>query len=166
MRQTAGRSERRARRKIWPIARQRRLFDDRLHDRDRVDGLVVHLPGDAFGPRVRQIRIGATVVKKELNDHERAAPFEGRDPVPRAKLTRIVFDILLDVNQHPEIPKREAPMKLVGKTALVTGGNSGIGLEAARLFVNDGARVIITGRDKTKLDEVTGQLGPKILLRP
>jgi NAD(P)-dependent dehydrogenase (short-subunit alcohol dehydrogenase family) len=40
---------------------------------------------------------------------------------------------------------------LQGKTALVTGGGSGIGLAVARLFLDEGARVVISGRDETKL---------------
>jgi NAD(P)-dependent dehydrogenase (short-subunit alcohol dehydrogenase family) len=50
-------------------------------------------------------------------------------------------------------------MRLQGKTALITGGNSGIGLATARLFVAEGARVAITGRDKTTLDAALKQLG-------
>jgi NAD(P)-dependent dehydrogenase (short-subunit alcohol dehydrogenase family) len=52
-------------------------------------------------------------------------------------------------------------MKLTGKKALITGGNSGIGLATARLFVAEGAQVAITGRDQTTLDEAIAELGPK-----
>lgn len=51
-------------------------------------------------------------------------------------------------------------MKLEGKTALITGGNSGIGFATARLFVQEGAKVAITGRDQKTLDEAVAELGP------
>jgi NAD(P)-dependent dehydrogenase (short-subunit alcohol dehydrogenase family) len=51
-------------------------------------------------------------------------------------------------------------MKLVGKKALVTGGNSGIGLATARLFIAEGAQVAITGRDQATIDEAVAELGP------
>jgi NAD(P)-dependent dehydrogenase (short-subunit alcohol dehydrogenase family) len=41
--------------------------------------------------------------------------------------------------------------KLAGKTALITGGNSGIGLATAKQFVNEGAYVFITGRREQEL---------------
>ena len=51
-------------------------------------------------------------------------------------------------------------MKLTGKKALITGGNSGIGLATARLFVAEGAEIAITGRDQKTLDEAVAELGP------
>ena len=49
--------------------------------------------------------------------------------------------------------------KLTGKRALVTGGGSGIGLAVARLFLQEGARVAITGRDEAKLSRAANDLG-------
>jgi NAD(P)-dependent dehydrogenase (short-subunit alcohol dehydrogenase family) len=50
-------------------------------------------------------------------------------------------------------------MKLAGKKALITGGNSGIGLATARLFISEGAELAITGRDQQTLDEAVAELG-------
>lgn len=44
-------------------------------------------------------------------------------------------------------------MELKNKTVLITGGGSGIGLEAVKQFLENGCKVIITGRDQSKLDE-------------
>ena len=43
-------------------------------------------------------------------------------------------------------------MQLTGQTALVTGGTAGIGLEIARALAREGTGVVITGRDRAKLD--------------
>jgi NAD(P)-dependent dehydrogenase (short-subunit alcohol dehydrogenase family) len=56
---------------------------------------------------------------------------------------------------------QEEIMKLAGRKALITGGNSGIGLATARLFVAEGAEVAITGRDQRTLDEAVAELGSK-----
>lgn len=49
--------------------------------------------------------------------------------------------------------------KLSGKVALVTGGNSGMGLETARLFAQEGAKVIITGRRQDEVTNAVKSLG-------
>ena len=49
--------------------------------------------------------------------------------------------------------------RFANKTVLVTGGNSGIGLATAVQFANEGARVVITGRDQATLDQAKAQLG-------
>jgi NAD(P)-dependent dehydrogenase (short-subunit alcohol dehydrogenase family) len=54
-------------------------------------------------------------------------------------------------------------MRLAGKTALITGGNSGIGLATARAFIREGARVAITGRNQQTLDQAARDLGSKVL---
>ena len=52
--------------------------------------------------------------------------------------------------------------KLEGKVAVITGGNSGIGLAAARRFVAEGAHVYITGRRQAELDEAVTQIGRNV----
>ena len=50
-----------------------------------------------------------------------------------------------------------------GKNVLVTGGNSGIGLAAGLAFAKEGARVVITGRDKSTLDKAAVLLGENVV---
>src|SRR5260370_38368947 len=53
--------------------------------------------------------------------------------------------------------------KLEGKVAVITGGNSGIGLATAKEFKEQGARVVITGRDQQTLDEAKREIGDGVL---
>jgi NAD(P)-dependent dehydrogenase (short-subunit alcohol dehydrogenase family) len=54
-------------------------------------------------------------------------------------------------------------MRLANKTAFITGGNSGIGLATARLFVAEGAKVAITGRNRATLEAAARELGPNAI---
>lgn len=56
--------------------------------------------------------------------------------------------------------------RLQGKRALITGGTSGIGLETARQFLREGARVAITGNTPANFDRARKELGPDILVIP
>jgi len=53
--------------------------------------------------------------------------------------------------------------RLEGKVAVVTGGNSGIGLATAKRLQDEGARVAISGRSKKTLDEAVTSLGKTVL---
>jgi NAD(P)-dependent dehydrogenase (short-subunit alcohol dehydrogenase family) len=52
--------------------------------------------------------------------------------------------------------------KLEGKIAVITGGNSGIGLATTQRFVSEGAYVFITGRRQSELDEAVEQIGTNV----
>ncbi len=54
--------------------------------------------------------------------------------------------------------------KLQGKVALITGGTTGIGLATAKLFQQEGAQVIITGRSAGTLTEAQAELGPQAVV--
>ncbi|MFC8225874.1 SDR family NAD(P)-dependent oxidoreductase [Streptomyces sp. NPDC057287] len=54
---------------------------------------------------------------------------------------------------------------LAGRTALVSGGGSGLGAAIARSLVSDGARVVITGRSEHTLKETAARLGPGVVHR-
>src|ERR1700690_2033619 len=52
--------------------------------------------------------------------------------------------------------------KLTGKIAVITGGNSGIGLATAKRFVEEGAHVVITGRREKELKEAAAFIGRNV----
>ncbi len=49
--------------------------------------------------------------------------------------------------------------RLSGKKAVITGGTTGIGLETARRFIEEGAQVIVTGRNEQRIDQAVAELG-------
>jgi len=50
-------------------------------------------------------------------------------------------------------------LKLEGKTALITGGSRGIGKATAQLFIEEGAKVVITSKNQQKLSETASEIG-------
>ena len=56
--------------------------------------------------------------------------------------------------------------RLKGKRALITGGTTGIGLETARQFLSEGARIAITGKNPATLEAARKELGNGVLIIP
>jgi meso-butanediol dehydrogenase/(S,S)-butanediol dehydrogenase/diacetyl reductase len=59
--------------------------------------------------------------------------------------------------------RKEKIMRLKNKTAIITGGGTGIGLACARLFTQEGARVAIFGRRQDRLDQAQNEIGDTVL---
>jgi NAD(P)-dependent dehydrogenase (short-subunit alcohol dehydrogenase family) len=68
--------------------------------------------------------------------------------------------MIIPVSENHQIKKNMK--RLQHKTALITGGNSGIGFATAKEFIEQGAKVIITGRKQAALDEAKRQLGDEV----
>src|SRR6187402_144814 len=60
------------------------------------------------------------------------------------------------INTNKKIKKME---KLKNKVALITGGTTGLGLATAKLFIEEGARVIVTGRNAETMKTAQAELG-------
>src|ERR1700730_4419527 len=73
--------------------------------------------------------------------------------------------ILIGTQAHQSVrykKRRKIVTKLQGKVAVITGGNSGIGLATALRFVAEGAYVFITGRRQNELDAAVKQIGKNV----
>jgi NAD(P)-dependent dehydrogenase (short-subunit alcohol dehydrogenase family) len=74
------------------------------------------------------------------------------------------WDALKGIQADNSIEVRRLIMKrLEGKVAVVTGGNSGIGLATAKRLQDEGARVAISGRNQQTLDEAVNTIGNGVL---
>jgi NAD(P)-dependent dehydrogenase (short-subunit alcohol dehydrogenase family) len=68
----------------------------------------------------------------------------------------MIIPVLIKINNLPIMSR------LQNKTALITGGNSGIGFATAKEFLKQGARVIITGRSQAALDQAKQELNGQV----
>ena len=55
-------------------------------------------------------------------------------------------------------------MKLKNKTALITGASSGIGAACAKALANNGAKVVLTGRNQTSLEQLSEEIGGRYMV--
>ncbi|GAA4077931.1 SDR family NAD(P)-dependent oxidoreductase [Actinomadura miaoliensis] len=53
--------------------------------------------------------------------------------------------------------------RFTGRTALITGGTSGMGLATAHRLIAEGAHVVVTGRTRRRVDQAVAALGPRAL---
>ena len=77
----------------------------------------------------------------------------------KSRQNRLVMFVEFDQAHQP---KGDYMGKLDGKIALITGGNSGIGLATAKQFVNEGAYVFIAGRREAELTAAVNEIGRNV----
>src|SRR5215467_7344712 len=77
---------------------------------------------------------------------------------------RSAISVSIQTSIHVTPIQSSAMPRLKGKRALITGGTSGIGLETARRFIEEGARVAITGLNKAAFDAAHEELGDVIVI--
>ena len=71
---------------------------------------------------------------------------------------RYIFKGIPNYCVYPKIASLSPNEMLKGRTALITGGTSGIGFEIAKAFLNAKAEVVITGRSEERLKQADAQL--------
>jgi len=98
--------------------------------------------------------LGYLTSQVSFDDRETRAALKGTD-ISCPKLKDYAPALWSYWESHLDFPKstRKAKQKLAGKIVMVTGASSGIGLEAARKFAANDARVILVARTLSKLEE-------------
>jgi NAD(P)-dependent dehydrogenase (short-subunit alcohol dehydrogenase family) len=81
----------------------------------------------------------------------------------KASLANLLFmkhdaSLIHSLRRNMQINSMSSIFSLQGKTALITGGSSGIGLATAKLFLSAGAKVMITGQDAQRLKDAQVEL--------
>lgn len=80
-------------------------------------------------------------------------------PLEEKRKSRILKN---NAEQNRKYMSNNNGQKLAGKIAVITGGNSGIGLATAKRFVEEGAHVVITGRREKDLKEAAALIGRNV----
>ena len=98
--------------------------------------------------------VATTLLFPDLGRRDKSLGLPGSSR-PRAKRSTLQYS-------KPYLPKGDIMGKLEGKVAVITGGSSGLALASARLFVEEGAYVFITGRRQEALDEAVKLIGRNV----